>query len=210
MNTIAQTPPAAGRPLQAPAERLIAGVRGAWRRSVLLRGLAWAPALFAASAVLLVLLDLVIPLRAILREVLRWLPLLLGGGFLAWSLHRIVRPPAPRRFALLAEERDLLPTCWFRDRPALTLGQDDTPLAPDRLRMRVWERGGMITLACGSGACAAVVATARRGLTERRVTVVLDGGELGIDWRADGVWMTGPTALVFEGRLSADFLGAVA
>ena len=39
---------------------------------------------------------------------------------------------------------------------------------------------------------------------------MLDGGELGIDWRADGVWMTGPTALVFEGRLSADFLGAVA
>lgn len=83
-------------------------------------------------------------------------------------------------------------------------------LAPDRLRMRVWERGGMITLACGSGACAAVVATARRGLTGRRVTVVLDGGELGIDWREDGVWMTGPTARVFEGRLSADFLGAVA
>ena len=80
----------------------------------------------------------------------------------------------------------------------------------ETIRMRVWERGGMVTLACGSGACAAVVVTARRGLTGRRVTVRLDGGELGIDWRDDGVWMTGPTALVFEGRLSADFLGALA
>ncbi|HEU4456751.1 MAG TPA: hypothetical protein VFR81_27025 [Longimicrobium sp.] len=105
MNTIAQSPPVAGRPLRTPTERLIAGVRAAWRRSVLLRGLVWAPALFAASALLLVLADLVVPLRAILREVLRWLPVLLGGGFLAWSIHRIVRPPAPRRFALLAEER---------------------------------------------------------------------------------------------------------
>lgn len=73
------------------------------------------------------------------------------------------------------------------------------------IRMRVWERGGMITLACGSGACAAAVVAARRGLTERRVTVRLDGGPLEIDWRADGVWMTGPTARVFEGRLSPEF-----
>lgn len=76
------------------------------------------------------------------------------------------------------------------------------------IRMRVWERGGMVTLACGSGACAAVVVTARRGLTDRRVTVRLDGGELGIDWRDDGVWMTGPTALVFKGRLAPGFPGA--
>jgi diaminopimelate epimerase len=80
----------------------------------------------------------------------------------------------------------------------------------ETIRMRVWERGGMVTLACGSGACAAAVVTARRGLTGRQVTVRLDGGELGIDWRDDGVWMTGPTALVFEGRLSADFLGTLA
>ncbi|HEU4885660.1 MAG TPA: hypothetical protein VFT45_25725 [Longimicrobium sp.] len=105
MNTIAHSPPAAGRPLQAPTERLIAGVRAAWRRSVLLRALVWAPALFAASAVLLVLIDLIVPLRAVLRETLRWIPFLLGGGFLAFSIDRIVRPPAPRRFALLAEER---------------------------------------------------------------------------------------------------------
>jgi diaminopimelate epimerase len=78
----------------------------------------------------------------------------------------------------------------------------------ETLRMRVWERGGVITQACGSGACAAVVVTALRGLTERRVTVHLDGGDLEIDWRDDGVWMTGPTTLVFEGRLTPEFLAA--
>jgi hypothetical protein len=106
MSTLVQTPPAASaRPLQAPSERLIGGVRGAWRRSVLLRALAWAPALFAASAVVLVLADLLVPLRAVLRETLRWIPVLLGGGFLAWSIQRVAAPPPPRRFALLAEER---------------------------------------------------------------------------------------------------------
>jgi diaminopimelate epimerase len=80
----------------------------------------------------------------------------------------------------------------------------------ETVRMRVWERGGMVTQACGSGACAAVVVTARRGLTGRRVAVRLDGGELLIDWRDDGVWMTGPTALVFEGRLSPEFLAGLA
>lgn len=77
---------------------------------------------------------------------------------------------------------------------------------PDRLRMRVWERGAGVTLACGSGACATAVAAHRRGLTGRRVTLDLDGGVLEIDWREDGVWMTGPTALVFAGHLSQDFL----
>ena len=75
-------------------------------------------------------------------------------------------------------------------------------LAEDRLRLRVWERGAGITQACGTGACAAVVAGARRGLTGRGVTVVLDGGELGIVWREDGhVEMTGPTAASFVGAL---------
>ncbi|WP_424932724.1 diaminopimelate epimerase [Amaricoccus macauensis] len=77
------------------------------------------------------------------------------------------------------------------------------------IRMRVWERGGMITQACGSGACASVVVTALRGLTDRKVAVYLDGGVLDIDWQDDGVWMAGPTALVFEGSLSPEFLGAL-
>jgi diaminopimelate epimerase len=76
------------------------------------------------------------------------------------------------------------------------------------IRLRVWERGAGETPACGSGACAAAVVAARRGLTERRVEVRLDGGALGIDWREDGVWMTGPTAEVFEGRLAPGFAAA--
>lgn len=82
--------------------------------------------------------------------------------------------------------------------------------APDRLRMRVWERGTGITLACGSGACATAVAAHLRGLTGRQVTLDLDGGTLVIDWREDGVWMTGPVAHVFDGVLSPAFLASVA
>ena len=83
-------------------------------------------------------------------------------------------------------------------------------VGPDRLRMRVWERGAGITLACGSGACATAVAAAERGLTGRHVTLDLDGGVLEIDWRADGVWMAGPVAHVFDGVLSPAFLRALA
>lgn len=105
--------------------------------------------------------------------------------------------------------------------PVATLGPriEHHPLFPERtnvefvevidrttIRMRVWERGSGITLACGSGACAAAVATARRGLTGRRVAVRLDGGVLEIDWREDGVWMTGPVAEVFEGVLAPGIL----
>lgn len=83
-------------------------------------------------------------------------------------------------------------------------------LARDRLRMRVWERGTGITLASGSSSCAVAVAAARRGLAEREVTVVLDGGELRVAWTDEGVWATGPTAHVFSGTLTPAFLGAVA
>lgn len=72
-------------------------------------------------------------------------------------------------------------------------------IGPDHLRMRVWERGTGITLASGSSSCAVAVAAARRGLTGRAVTIELDGGTIHIDWRDDGVWMTGPTAHVFDG-----------
>ena len=81
-------------------------------------------------------------------------------------------------------------------------------IAPDQLRMRVWERGAGITLACGSGACATAVAAHLRGLTGRAVDLVMDGGTLSVDWRDDGVWLTGPVAHVFDGHLSAEFLAA--
>jgi diaminopimelate epimerase len=75
-------------------------------------------------------------------------------------------------------------------------------LAPDRIRLRVWERGAGLTLACGSGACAALVNAARRGQTARAATLLLDGGELRIEWRADAhVIMTGPTATAFTGSI---------
>ncbi|QYZ68894.1 diaminopimelate epimerase [Neotabrizicola shimadae] len=81
---------------------------------------------------------------------------------------------------------------------------------PDHLRMRVWERGAGVTLACGSGACAVAVAAHLRGLTGRAVEIDVDGGRLSIDWREDGVWMTGPVAHVFDGWLSPDYLAALA
>ncbi len=85
--------------------------------------------------------------------------------------------------------------------PARTNVEFASVIGPDRLRMRVWERGAGITLACGSGTCATAVAAARRGLTGRQVVVEVDGGTLTVDWRDDGVWLTGPTATVFTGVL---------
>jgi len=76
------------------------------------------------------------------------------------------------------------------------------------LRMRVWERGIGVTLACGTGACASAVAAARRGLTGRKVEVTVDGGKMMLEWReSDGhVLMTGPTAEVFRGEIDLDRL----
>ena len=78
-------------------------------------------------------------------------------------------------------------------------------LSPGRIRLRVWERGAGLTLACGSGACAAVVNAARRGLTERRAIVEFQRGELEIEWRSDShVLMAGPAATAFRGTLELD------
>jgi len=82
-------------------------------------------------------------------------------------------------------------------------------IGSDHLRMRVWERGTGITLASGSSSCAVAVAAARRGLTGPRVRIDLDGGSLQIDWAEDGVWMTGPTAHVFDGVFTRAFLEGV-
>lgn len=80
-------------------------------------------------------------------------------------------------------------------------------LGPETLRMRVWERGAGITQACGTGACATLVAAARRGLTGRKAEVVLDGGSLFIEWLADDhVLMTGPVALAFSGTVDPSLL----
>jgi diaminopimelate epimerase len=97
---------------------------------------------------------------------------------------------------------------------------EDHPLFPQRanigiaairdhqsIRLRVWERGAGITRACGSGACAALVAAHRRGLAGRQAAVMLDGGVLEIAWREDGhVLMTGPVSLSFEGSFNSGLL----
>ncbi len=77
----------------------------------------------------------------------------------------------------------------------------------NRLRLRVWERGAGLTLACGSGACAAVVAATRRGLVKRKAQVIVDGGTLAVEWlRDDHVLMTGAIALAFKGELDPSLL----
>jgi diaminopimelate epimerase len=108
------------------------------------------------------------------------------------------------------------------DLAALGPALEHHPLFPERanigvaavvdrrhIRLRVWERGAGITPACGSGACAAVVAAHRRGLADRCAAVELDGGPLDIAWREDNhIVMTGPAALSFEGVFDPDLLTA--
>ncbi|HLI21192.1 MAG TPA: diaminopimelate epimerase [Stellaceae bacterium] len=80
-------------------------------------------------------------------------------------------------------------------------------LSPQKIRVRIWERGDGLTLACGSGACATLVAAARRGLAERRAELVADGGSLDIEWRADNhVIMTGAVATSFCGTIDPSLL----
>jgi diaminopimelate epimerase len=108
------------------------------------------------------------------------------------------------------------------DLAALGPSLEHDPLFPERanigvaairdrshIRLRVWERGAGITSACGSGACAALVAAHRRGLAGRCGSVELDGGTLDIAWREDGhVIMTGPATVSFEGTFDADLLAS--
>jgi len=93
--------------------------------------------------------------------------------------------------------------------PERTNVQVASLIGPDHIRMRVWERGVGVTLASGSSSCATTVAAARRGLTGRKVRIDLDGGTLHIDWREDGVWMTGATMHVFTATLTSTFLKAL-
>jgi diaminopimelate epimerase len=91
----------------------------------------------------------------------------------------------------------------FPQRANISLAQI---LSPDRILLHVWERGAGLTRACGSAACATVVAASRKGLTGRKATVTLPGGDLAITWReADGhVLMTGPVELEHEGVFPPD------
>ena len=104
------------------------------------------------------------------------------------------------RFGPMLEHHPIFP-----ERANIELAQ---VLAPDLIKVRVWERGVGLTRACGTGACAVAVAAARKGLAGRRVRIDLPGGELEIEWREsdDHMLMTGPWSLDGEGVLADELL----
>jgi diaminopimelate epimerase len=106
------------------------------------------------------------------------------------------------RFGPLLENHPIFP-----QRANISLAQ---VIAPNRIRVRVWERGAGLTLACGTAACAVGVAAARKGLTGRKVVVELPGGPLTIDWRQsdDHILMTGAWALDYDGELPDELVAA--
>lgn len=103
------------------------------------------------------------------------------------------------RFGPLLENHPIFP-----ERANISLAEITSPRS---LKLRTWERGAGLTRACGTAACAAAVAAARKGLTERQVRVELPGGTLFIDWSPDDhILMRGPAELEFEGTLAPDTL----
>ena len=94
----------------------------------------------------------------------------------------------------------------FPERANITLAQ---VISDDRIKVKVWERGAGLTLACGTAACATAVAAARKGLTGRKVTIELPGGPLDIEWRVsdDHILMTGPWMLDGQGAIPPALLG---
>jgi len=90
--------------------------------------------------------------------------------------------------------------------PAKTNVEFVQVLSPTHLKMKVWERGAGPTLACGTGACALLVAAVLEGRAERSATVTLPGGDLQIEWREedDTIFMTGPAVPVFSGVYSVE------
>lgn len=106
------------------------------------------------------------------------------------------------RFGPLLETHPIFP-----ERANISLAQI---ISPDRIKVRVWERGAGLTLACGTAACAVAVSAARKGLTGRKVTVDLPGGPLSIEWRTrdDHILMTGPWTLDGDGVLPEEWLRA--
>jgi diaminopimelate epimerase len=103
------------------------------------------------------------------------------------------------RFGPLLENHPIFP-----ERANISLAQ---VTSRNSLKLRTWERGAGLTKACGTAACAAAIAAARKGLTDRQVAVELPGGTLFIEWAAnDHIMMRGPAELEFEGRLAPDTL----
>lgn len=154
----------------------------------------------------------------------------MGAPKLAWNEIPMARETDTAKFQFALEDKNLTASAVSMGNPHCILFVGDAARAPvaglgsliethplfpkkinvefaqvldkDRIRMRVWERGAGITLACGTGACATLVAATRLGLTNRKVEMELDGGSLALEWREDGhVMMTGPATKVFTGRI---------
>lgn len=108
------------------------------------------------------------------------------------------------RFGPMLENHPIFP-----ERANISLAQI---VSAERVKVRVWERGAGLTLACGTAACAVAVAAARKKLTGRKVTIELPGGDLGIEWRAsdDHILMTGPWSLDGRGTIPEALLSAPA
>ena len=160
----------------------------------------------------------------------------MGPPGLNWNEIPLAQETDTEKFTLAVDGTTLTASAVSMGNPHCVLFVDDAGLAPvtslgpklethklfpkrvnvefaqvkdrEHIRMRVWERGVGVTLACGTGACATVVAAVRRGLTERKVSVELDGGTLLVDWRESvgHVLMTGPAKTVFTGELDLDRL----
>jgi diaminopimelate epimerase len=95
----------------------------------------------------------------------------------------------------------------FPERANISVAHVTSPAA---ITVRTWERGAGLTRACGSAACAVLVAAARNGMASRSATVTLPGGPLKVEWRADNrIWMTGPAELEYEETLDPALLGKV-
>jgi diaminopimelate epimerase len=145
-----------------------------------------------------------IPIRSNDEHVDRPLPLPSCGGMAPRATclsmgnpHAVlfVDDPAVAPVTTLGAEIEALP--YFPERTNVEFVR---VVAPDRLSMRVFERGSGETAACGTGACAALVAAARTGRAGRSAVVAMQGGEARVDWEADDrVLLTGPTVVVFRG-----------
>ena len=130
----------------------------------------------------------------------------IGALLAAIQLSRLVGNPHAVFFVADAESIDIAALGPVLERHPLFPERANIEVASllgaNKLRMRVWERGVGITRACGTGACASLVAAARRKLTGREGEIVLDGGSLEVEWLPDDhVRMTGPVAISFAGEL---------
>ncbi len=138
-----------------------------------------------------------VPMGEVLTELALEPPVAVSMG----NPHAVFFVPDATTIDLVGHGRRLEHHPLFPDRANISFAQ---VLDRETIRLRVWERGAGVTLACGSAACATLVAASRRGLTGRRATLCLPGGDLHIDWRKDDdhVLMTGPVELERRGAFS--------